>query len=101
MTSADDFATHAGVALVRAQVATRQAQHDEALAQARTALELLLPTDYLEATAEAHIVLGEVLLAAGSRAEAAAALETAAALAAEKESLGLVRDAHALLDKCA
>jgi tetratricopeptide (TPR) repeat protein len=101
ITSVDDFATHAGVALVRALVSTAQAHHDDALAQARAALELLLPTDYIETTAEAYIVLGEVLLAAGGPAEAAAAaLETAEALALQKEAIVLVRDAQALLGKC-
>ncbi len=99
ITSADDFATHAGVALVRALIATTQAQHKDALGQARAALELLVPTDYIEMTAEAYVVLGEVLLAAGSRAEAAVALETAEALALQKESLVLAREARALLHK--
>ena len=99
ITSAGDFATHAGVAFVRARIATARAEHDDALAQAKAALELLAPTDYVEMTAEAYIVLGEVRLAAGSRAEAAVALETAEKLALQKESLVLARDARALLDK--
>ena len=49
-------------------------------------------------TAEAHIALGEVLLAAGNRSEAAAALESAEALALEKGSLVLAGEARALLD---
>ena len=98
MTSADDFVTHAGVAIVRAGIATARAQHDDAVAYARAALELLAPTDYLEMTAEAHVALGEVLLAAGNRSEAAVALETAEAMALEKGSLVLAGDARALLD---
>ena len=49
-------------------------------------------------TAEAQIALGEVLLAAGNRSEAAVALETAEALALEKGSLVLAGEARALLD---
>ena len=98
MTSADDFVTHASVALVRAGIATARAQHADAVAYARAALELLAPTDYLEMTAEAYVVLGEVLLAAGYRSEAVVALETAEALALEKGSLVLAGEARALLD---
>ena len=98
MTSADDFVTHAGVAAVRAGIATARAEHDDAIAYARTALELLAPTDYLEMTAEAHLMLGEVLLAAGNRSDAAVAFETAEKMALEKGSLVLAGDARALLD---
>ena len=98
MTSADDFVTHASVALVRAGIATARAQHADAVAYARAALELLAPTDYLESTADAYVALGEVLLAAGNRSEAAVALETAEALALEKGSLVLAGEARALLD---
>ena len=99
MTSADDFATHAGVALVRACIATTRAQHDDAFGHARTALEILAPTDYLEMTAEAYVVLGEVLLVAGDQSEAAAALETAETLALQKGSIVLAGEARALRDE--
>ena len=50
-------------------------------------------------TAEAYIVLGEVQLAAGSRADAMEALETAEALALQKESLVLALEARSLIDQ--
>ena len=98
MTSTDDFAAHCGVALVRARIASARGRHDDAVDYARAALELVAPTDYLETTAEAYVALGEVLLAAGNRSEAAAALESAEALALEKGSLVLAGEARALLD---
>lgn len=71
----------------------------DALAQARAALELLAPTDYVEMTAEAYLVLGEALLAAGGQEAAAVALETAETLALQKEALVLAREERALLLK--
>ena len=98
MTSRDDFAAHCGVALVRSRIASARGRHDDAVRYARAALELVAATDYLEMTAEAQIALGEVLLAAGNRSEAAVALETAEALALEKGSLVLAGESRALLD---
>jgi class 3 adenylate cyclase/tetratricopeptide (TPR) repeat protein len=99
ITSRDDFVTHVGVELVRARIASARAQHDEAVDHANAALEVVGPTDSLELRADAYIVLGEALLAAGRRPEAVTALETAEAQALQKGSLVLAAEARALLDR--
>ncbi len=98
MTSRDDFVTHAGVELVRARIASALERHDEAVEHARAGVAILDPTDFLEMTADAYVVLGEVLLTAERRREAVEPLETAEAMALQKGSLVLAADARALLD---
>jgi tetratricopeptide (TPR) repeat protein len=99
ITSRDDFLTHASVELIRARIASALARHDEAVDHARASLEILGPTDFLETKADAHIVLGEALLAAGRLSEAGVALEKAEAHALQKGSLVIAADARALLDR--
>ena len=99
ITSRDDFLTHAGAELIRARIASSLARHDEAVDHARASLEILGPTDFLETKADAHMVLGEALIAANLHQEAVVALETAEAQALQKGSMVLAAEARALLDR--
>ena len=98
ITARDDFLTHAGVALVRARIASALEHHEEAVAHVGAAVQILEGMDFLETTAEAYVVLGEALIGAELHQEAVVALETAEAQALQKGSAVLAAEARALLD---
>ncbi|MGZ4289732.1 MAG: adenylate/guanylate cyclase domain-containing protein [Gaiellaceae bacterium] len=88
----DDVLTQMLVLQVRAKLLARRGELDSAERMAREAVELLEPTDSLEQKAGTHYDLALVLIAAGKRDEALAALDEARALYEEKgHTVGLAR----------
>jgi tetratricopeptide (TPR) repeat protein len=98
LSSEDDMYTLMTARRARTLLASARGEHEEALAHAREGLGLADRTDYLEQRSEAYAVLGEVLIAADRRAEAAEPLRRAAELAEAKGSTVLAGRARALLD---
>ena len=91
MAASDDFATHVAIGWAQALVSSAAANHETALAAIDEALRLILPTDYLNFTADTHRIRGRVLLAAGRRVEAQAAFDEALSLFERKGNVASVR----------
>jgi class 3 adenylate cyclase/tetratricopeptide (TPR) repeat protein len=75
--SADDVVTQVGWRVARAMLLARRGEIDAGEALARDALAHALASEYMEATAEAYLSLGEVLRLAGRPEAAREALESA------------------------
>ena len=99
LVSDDDAAGLTSIHAVRALLASREARHDEAIAEGRTAVATGDATDYIEQRVEARLALGEALLRAGQREEAEVVLDVAIAEAETKGSLVLADAARTLLGK--
>jgi tetratricopeptide (TPR) repeat protein len=97
----DDWVTVSQVAVGRALVASGQGEHDRALALGRKATELADAYDYVSQQQTTWLAYGEVLAAAGRRAEARAAFERVRELAERKGAPALVRHVDALLERVA
>jgi tetratricopeptide (TPR) repeat protein len=82
--AADDVITQLLVHQVRAKLLARRGEFDAAEQVARGAVALAAPTDAPDEKAKAHFDLAVVLIAAGKRDEALAALDVAHGLYAEK-----------------
>jgi ATP/maltotriose-dependent transcriptional regulator MalT len=95
----DDVLAQAAIHTVRALVATRRGNHEEAIDHGRRALEVIDTTDYAEQRVEARLALGEALLGAGRRAEAEVVLGEATESAGSKGLTVLQAAARALLDR--
>ncbi|MGH2976992.1 MAG: adenylate/guanylate cyclase domain-containing protein [Gaiellaceae bacterium] len=78
--AADDVITQLLILQVRAKLLARRGKLDAAVQMARDAVALVDPTDSIEQKADSHYDLAVVLIAAGRRNEALAALEEARAL---------------------
>ncbi|MGH2394677.1 MAG: hypothetical protein ACRDGH_14505, partial [Candidatus Limnocylindria bacterium] len=91
MAASDDFATHVLVGWAQALVSSAEGDHEAALAAIDEALRLILPTDYLNFTADTHRIRGRVLLAASRRVEAQAAFDEALSLFERKGNVASVR----------
>jgi ATP/maltotriose-dependent transcriptional regulator MalT len=84
LASEGDIATQALWRCVRGRILARRGEHAEAQQMIRDALALLEPTDATVLQADAHLDLGEVLVAAGRIDDARAAYERARELAMTK-----------------
>ena len=98
LTSEDDMYTLVTAHRARALLASARGDQDGALAHAEEGVRLADRTDYVEQRSESYAALGEVLIAAGHPAEAAAPLRRAVELAESKGSTVLAGRARALLD---
>jgi tetratricopeptide (TPR) repeat protein len=94
-----DFSTLVAVQALRARIASARGEHTEAVLFARDAVTLVGSTDFVIARADARRTLGEVLLAAGSFDDAAAALREALGLYRRKGSTALVARTRELLSR--
>jgi tetratricopeptide (TPR) repeat protein len=97
----DDFATQAGWRMASARILSERGEHDEALALAERAVEIMEPTDYLTLQAEGHEVHAIALAAAGRLDEARAAYGAALELFERKgvvPAIARIRERLAALD---
>ena len=85
-----DVSTQALWRCSRGRLLARRGELVEAEALVREAVDVLEPTDFTVLQADAHLDLGEVLVAAGRRDEARAAYETARALAESKGGVVMI-----------
>ena len=85
-----DVSTQALWRCSRGRLLARRGELVEAEALVRAAVDVLEPTDFTVLQADAHLDLGEVLIAAGRRDEARAAYETARALAESKGGVVMI-----------
>jgi class 3 adenylate cyclase/tetratricopeptide (TPR) repeat protein len=101
LASADDVDAQTRSLCVQARVMTARGQTQAALAAAAAAVAMIERTDYLELKGKAYLDLAEVRLAAGDRAGATTALETAAANFEAKGATFLVARARGRLAELA
>ena len=95
--ASDDIATQLPIRGIRAKVAARRGRFEEAVTQARAAVDLAGTTDALGLRAEASMDLAEVLRLAGRTAEAVKALDEAARLFDAKGNVVSAGRARALI----
>jgi tetratricopeptide (TPR) repeat protein len=93
----DDWVTISQVRIGRAYLASARGEHDRAVELARAAVDLADAHEYVSQSEKAWLAAGEVLLAAGRREEARAALARVRELAERKGSLLVVQRVDALL----
>jgi ATP/maltotriose-dependent transcriptional regulator MalT len=88
--SEDDAVTVIGIRRVRAKIRHRQGRLEEAEHDARDAIAVGEPTDYLVERADSHRALGEILVTKGERGEGLEHLRKALELCERKGVLVLL-----------
>jgi class 3 adenylate cyclase/tetratricopeptide (TPR) repeat protein len=84
LASPDDVSSQALIRMARAMLLARRDRYEEALRLAREAVDLLVGTDFVQASASAKAVLAEVLFRSGEQDEAERWFAEAKAILAEK-----------------
>jgi tetratricopeptide (TPR) repeat protein len=97
----DDLSPQVQWRVARARAFAASGRTEEAEALARQAVTLAAQSDFLVLRADALLVLGEVLAAAGRRADATAAVDEALLLYAQKEDTVSAARARAFLSDMA
>ncbi|HEY6962428.1 MAG TPA: adenylate/guanylate cyclase domain-containing protein [Gaiellaceae bacterium] len=99
ITSADDWVTVGAAGWARAEIASREGRHDDAVAAMRDAVELVAAHEYLDMQTEFWFAYGEILVRAGRTEDAPGAFRECLRLADLKESVHYQRTARARLDE--